>query len=210
MPLLRSHSMPSSTSQGESSSSGTMSPRGYRLCHSFDEQQAVVAEMRIGHAQRMLRRQPAIEVPLGAEQLLEEAGQASSSIRGAERPRQPQEEQPRSLNQVECEACRSHFQYADLEVHRRTCPGQKSLEQQSRDGGKTCKEDRPPMMMHYKFRALAMAVRKRRKEESLEEDPPHPGSAPAPGSPAGVIALQSRPDHSPPTSGLYVGLSARI
>lgn len=210
VPLLRSHSMPSSTSQGETSSSGTMSPRGYRLCHSFDEQQAAVAEMRIGHAQRMLRRQPAIEDPLGAEQLLEEAGQASSSIRGAERPRQPQEEQPRSLNQVECKACRSYFQYEDIEVHRRTCLGQKSLEQKSRDGGKTCKEDRPQMMMHYKFRALAMAVRKRRKEESLEEDPPHPGSAPASASSADLIALQSRPDHSPPTSGLCISLSARM
>uniref|UniRef100_H3CWB1 HIVEP zinc finger 3 n=1 Tax=Tetraodon nigroviridis TaxID=99883 RepID=H3CWB1_TETNG len=198
VPLLRSHSMPSS--QGESSSSATMSPRGYRLCHSFDEQQAVVAEMRIGHAQRMLRRQPAIEVPLGAEQLLEEAGQASSSIRGAERPRQPQEEQPRSLSQVECEACQSHFQYKDMEIHRRTCPGQRSQEQKSRDGGKACKEARPQMMMHYKFRALAMAVRKRRKEESLEEDPPHPGSAPASGSSAGLVASQSRPDHTPPTS----------
>lgn len=207
VPLLRSHSMPSSTSQGESSSSGAMSPRGYRLCHSFDEQQAVVAEMRIGHAQRMLRRQPAIEVPLGAEQLLEEAGQAPSSIRGAERPRKPQEEQPRSLSQVECEACRSHFQYEDIEVHRRTCPGQKGLEPKSRDGGKTGKEDRPQMMMHYKFRALAMAVRKRRKEESLEEDPPHPGSAPASASSGGLIALQSRPDHSPPTSGLCISLS---
>lgn len=206
VPLLRSHSMPSSTSQGESSSSGTMSPSGYRLCHSFDEQQAVVAEMRIGHAQRMLRRQPAIEVPLGAEQLLEEAG--PSSNRGAERPRQPQEQQPRGLNQVECEACRSHFQYEDIEVHRRMCPRQKSLEQKSRkntnDGGKTCKEDRPQMMMHYKFRALAMAVRKRRKEESLEEDPPHPGSAPASGCSAGLVAVQSRPEHSPLTSGVSI------
>lgn len=201
VPLLRSHSMPSSTSQGESSTSGTMSPRGYRLCQSFDEQQAVVAAMRIGQAQRMLRRQPAIEVPLGAEQLLEEADQASSSNRGAERPGQPQEQQPRSLNQMECEVCQSHFQYEDIEVHRRTCPGQKSLEQKSRDGAKTCKEDRPQMMIHYKFRALAMAVRKRRKEESLEEDPPHPASPPASGSSAGLIAVHSRPDHSPPALG---------
>lgn len=210
VPLLRSHSMPSSTSQGESSSTGTMSPRGYRLCQSFDEQQAVVAEMRIGHAQRMLRRQPAIEVPLGAEQLLEEASQASSSNRGAERSRQPQEQQPRSLNQVECEACQSHVQYEDMEVHRRTCPGHKSVEPKSRDGGKTCKEDRPQMMIHYKFRALAMAVRKRRKEESLEEDPPHPASAPASGSSAGLITVQNRPDHSPPTLGLYQSLKYTV
>lgn len=190
VPLLRSHSMPSSTCPGEPPSSGPASPRGYRLCRSFDEQQAVVAEMRIGHAQRMLRRQPAIEVPLGAEQMLEESGQASSSSsnRGAERPRPPQEQQPRGHGQVECEACRSRLHYEDMEDHRRACPSQKSLEQKGRDGGK---EDRPQMMMHYKFRALAMAVRKRRKEESLEEDPPHPGTT----------AGQGGADRSPPASG---------
>ncbi|XP_039973935.1 transcription factor HIVEP3 [Xiphias gladius] len=203
VPLLRSHSMPSSTSQGEPSTSGTMSPRGYRLCQSFDEQQAVAAEMRVGHAQRTLRRQPAIEVPLGAEVMLEEAGptSSSSSAKGTELARQQQQQQ-KSSGVFECEACRAHFQHSEgYEVHRGICPGQQTQEQESRDLSRTCREDRPQMMMHYKFRALAMAVRKRRKEESLEEDPPSPGSVALSGS-AGLIPVPSRPEQSQALSGV--------
>ncbi|XP_035527629.1 transcription factor HIVEP3 [Morone saxatilis] len=203
VPLLRSHSMPSSTSQGEPTTSGTVSPRGYRLCQSFDEQQAMVAEMRVGHAQRMLRRQPAIEVPLGAELLLEESS-PTSSARGTELARQPQQQQQqRSPSLFECEACRAHFQHSEgYETHKSICAGQQTLEQESRDASKTCREDRPQMMMHYKFRALAMAVRKRRKEESLEEDPPSPGSVAMSGSSAGLIPVPNRPEHSQALSGV--------
>ncbi|XP_059194705.1 transcription factor HIVEP3 [Centropristis striata] len=205
VPLLRSHSMPSSTSQGEPSTSGTLSPRGYRLCQSFDEQQAVVAEMRVGHAQRMLRRQPAIEVPLGAELMLEEAV-PTSSTKGAEQARQPhqqQQQQQQTPSLFECEACGAHFQHSEgYEAHRGMCPGKQSLERESGDASKACREDRPQMMMHYKFRALAMAVRKRRKEESLEEDPPSPGSVAISGSSAGLIPMPSRPEHSQALSGV--------
>ncbi|KAE8288620.1 Transcription factor HIVEP3 [Larimichthys crocea] len=202
VPLLRSHSMPSSTSQGEPSTSGTMSPRSYRLCQSFDEQQAVVAEMRVGHSQRMLRRQPAIEVPLGAELLLEEASPTtSSSARGIELTRQPQQQKQKTPTLFECEGCGAHFQHSEgYEAHRGICPGQQTLEPESKD--KTCREDRPQMMMHYKFRALAMAVRKRRKEESLEEDPPSPGSVAMSGSSAGLIPVPNRPEHSQALSGV--------
>ena len=206
VPLLRSHSMPSSTSQGEPSTSGTMSPRGYRLCQSFDEQQAVAAEMRVGHAQRMLRRQPAIEVPLGAEIMLEEAGptsSSSSSARGTELARQPQQQQ-KSSGLFECEACRARFQHTEgYEAHKGICPEQQKLDQESGDVSKTCREDRPQMMMHYKFRALAMAVRKRRKEESLEEDPPSPGSDTMSSSSAGLIQGPSRTEQSQALSGLF-------
>ncbi|XP_075965842.1 transcription factor HIVEP3 [Anarhichas minor] len=209
VPLLRSHSMPSSTSQGEPSTSGTMSPKDYRLCQSFDEQQAVVAEMRVGHAQRMLRRQPAIEDPLGAELMLEEAGPtSSSSASGAEQARQlqqqqQQQQQQKSPSMFECEACGVHFQHNEgYEAHRGICPGQQTLEKVSRDSSKTCREDRPQMMMHYSFRALAMAARKRRKEESLEEDPPSPGSVAMSGSSAGLIPVPSRPEHSHTLTGV--------
>ncbi|XP_041648372.1 transcription factor HIVEP3 isoform X2 [Cheilinus undulatus] len=208
VPLLRSHSMPSPTSQGDPSTSGTMSPRSYRLCQSFDEQQAVVAEMRVGHAQRMLRRQPAIEVPLGAEVMLEEAGptpssSSSSSVRGSELSRQSQQQQQRSPSLFVCEACGATFQHSEgYEAHRGQCPGQKKTDTKSRDGSKTSREDRPPMMMHYKFRALAMAVRKRRKEESLEEDPPSPGSIAMSSSSAGLVPVPSRPEQSQALSGV--------
>nr|XP_046255025.1 transcription factor HIVEP3 [Scatophagus argus]XP_046255026.1 transcription factor HIVEP3 [Scatophagus argus]XP_046255028.1 transcription factor HIVEP3 [Scatophagus argus] len=202
VPLLRSHSMPSSTSQGEPSTSGTVPPRGYRLCQSFDEQQAMVAEMRVGHTQRMLRRQPAIEVPLGSE-LLEEASSITST-RQTEHARQPQQQQQQSSSGLfECEICGARFQNSEsYKAHRAMCPGQQTVEQESRDVSKTCREDRPQMMMHYKFRALAMAVRKRRKEESLEEDPPSPGSVAISGSSAGLSPVPSRPEHSQALSGV--------
>ncbi|XP_061807839.1 transcription factor HIVEP3 isoform X2 [Nerophis lumbriciformis] len=178
-PLLRSRSMPSSTSQQEFSVSGNRSTRGYRLCQSFDEQQASAAEINIVHAHRMLRRQPAIEVPLGAELMLEETPPNScSSIKGRDGVRHPQQQPPQStLSPFECKICGTHFQHSDnYRAHAGMCTGQKTLVEESSDASKTCREDRPQMMMHYKFRALAMAVRKRRKEESIEEDLPSPGS----------------------------------
>ncbi|KAM7420499.1 hypothetical protein PAMA_014962 [Pampus argenteus] len=210
VPLLRSHSMPSSTSQQEPSTSGTMSPRDYRLCQSFDEQQAMVAEMRVGHAQRMLRRQPAIEVPLGAELMLEETGPtSSSSARSTELARQPQQQQQKGQSLFECEACRARFQHSEgYEAHRGNCPGQQTLEQEIGDASKTCREDRP-QMMHYKFRALAMAVRKRRKEESLEEDPPSPVSVAMSGSSAGLIPAPSRLGQSQSVSGVSLQTEAK-
>ncbi|KAM3872775.1 transcription factor HIVEP3 [Diretmus argenteus] len=206
VPMLRSHSMPSSASQGDPSTSGTMSPGGYRLSHSLDEQQAVVAEMRVGHAQRMLRRQPAIEVPLGAEPILEEAGTSSSSGRGTDlaRQQQQQQQQQRGPSLYECESCGFRCQQRErYEAHRRTCPGQQTLEHESGNVSGTCREDRP-QMMHYKFRALAMAVRKRRKEESLEEDPPSPGPAAMSGSSAALTLVTSRPEQSQALSGLLI------
>uniref|UniRef100_A0AAQ4R9K2 Transcription factor HIVEP3 n=1 Tax=Gasterosteus aculeatus aculeatus TaxID=481459 RepID=A0AAQ4R9K2_GASAC len=214
VPLLRSHSMPTSTSQGEPCTSGTMRPRDYRLCQSFDEQQAVVAEMRAGPSQRTLRRQPAIEVPLGAELMQEEAGSSSTALADEQARRtllhhqphqqqQQQQQQQKRLSLFECEACQAHFQHNEgYEAHRGICPGQKTLGKERGDASKTCREDRP-QMMHYKFRALAMAVRKRRKEESLEEDPPSPGSVAMSGSPSGLVPLTCRTEHSHTLSGLF-------
>ncbi|CAN9513963.1 unnamed protein product [Ophioblennius macclurei] len=199
VPLLRSHSMPSSTSQEESHATGSMSPRGFRLCQSFDEQQAVVAEMRVGHAQRMLRRQPAIEVPLGTE-MLEDASLTSSSTADTELTRQPLHQQMHKIASLfECGTCGAHFQNSEgQEAHRSSC---RAHERESSDTSKTAREDRP-LMMHYKFRALAMAVRKRRKEESLEEDPPSPGSVATSGSFAGLIPVPSKQEHSQTLSGV--------
>ncbi|XP_010772556.1 transcription factor HIVEP3 [Notothenia coriiceps] len=198
-PLLRSHSMPSSTSQGEPPRCSTMSPGGYRLCQSFDEQQAVVAEIRVGHVQRMLRRQPAIEVPLGAELMLEDSDPTSSSSA------RQQQQQLKGQSLLDCEACGAHFQHSEsYEAHRDMCPRQQTLEQESRETSRTSREDRPQMMMHFKFRALAMAVRKRRKEESLEEDPPSPGSVATSGNSAGLNPVPSRPEHSQALSGFQI------
>lgn len=200
VPLHRSHSLPSSTSQEEPFPSATMSPRGYRLSQSFDEQQAVVAEMRGAH--RMLRRQPAIEVPLGAEVMFEEPSplSLSSSPRVTESAKQSQQQQ-KSPNIFECSVCGSCFQNSeDYKAHKGICSGK---EQEVGRASKASMDDRP-LLMHSKFRALAMAVRKRRKEESLEEDPPSPGTVPSPGSFSGLISVQSRPEHSQSLSGLFL------
>nr|XP_046157717.1 transcription factor HIVEP3-like isoform X3 [Oncorhynchus gorbuscha] len=172
VPLLRSHSMPTSAGQGNHS---TTSPWGFcRLSHSVDEQQAVVAEMRVGRQHRLLRRQPAIEMPVGAELSLEEAG-PSYTVTESGLTRKQQQQQRKCPRLYECKACGVRCkQRESYEAHRGLCTGQpiKELERGEMDGA--CRDDRP-QMTHYKFRALAMAVRKRRKEESLEEDPPSPG-----------------------------------
>ena len=152
----------------------------------------------------MLKRQPAIEVPLGAELMLEEASPTSmsSSAGGTESAKQPQQHQhQKSPGLFECGACGASFQHSEgYEAHKGICPGP---EKEAGGASKTFREDRP-LMMHYKFRALAMAVRKRRKEESLEEDPPSPGSVPMSGSSAGLISMPSRPVHSQALSGLFM------
>lgn len=200
VPLHRSHSLPSSTGQEEPFTSAAMSPRGYGLSQSFDEQQAVVAEMR--GAQRTLRRQPAIEVPLGAEVMLEEATpiSLSSSSMSTESAKQSQQQQ-KNPHIFECSVCGSCFQCSeDYEAHRGICHGK---EQEAGRSTKVSRDDRP-LLMHSKFRALAMAVRKRRKEESLEEDPPSPGTVPMPCSSTSLVSVQSRPEHRQSLSGIVM------
>uniref|UniRef100_A0A4W5LQZ3 Transcription factor HIVEP3 n=1 Tax=Hucho hucho TaxID=62062 RepID=A0A4W5LQZ3_9TELE len=196
VPLLRSHSMPTSAGQGNYS---TTSPWGFCLSHSFDEQQAVVAEMRVGGHHRLLRRQPAIELPLGAELSLEEAGPSSSAATESGLTRKQQHKGPRLY---ECEACGVRCkQRESYEAHRGLCTGQPIKELERGEGDGACPDDRP-QMMHYKFRALAMAVRKRRKEESLEEDPPSPGpSAVVTCSPATTTAVPNLVQQSEAFSG---------
>ncbi|XP_077453711.1 transcription factor HIVEP3 isoform X3 [Stigmatopora argus] len=204
VPLLRSRSMPSTTSQLESSASGIRSNRGYRLCQSFDEQQAMATEINIGHAHRMLRRQPAIEVPLGAELMPEEIPlNPSSAISGTDTARYPEQQAPHgTLKTFECKVCRTSFQHVDsYTAHKGVCKAQQTLEQESSGPSKTGREERPPMMMHYKFRALAMAVRKRRKEESIEEDLSTPGSGTMSGRSTGIIAAGGPPVQSQALSG---------
>ena len=191
-PLLRSQSMPSSAGTSSSSSS---SHRNIRLSQSFDEQQAVAAELRTGSHHRMLRRQPAIEVPLGAEFIPEEAGPSSSSSAATAppdgRPPPAQVQQHRRGPRVyECEACGSRYKkHESLETHRRCFCASRPPQEHSTPP--SAPQDRP-QMMHYKFRAMAMAVRKRRKEESLEEDPPSPG-------PAAITFPPSPGPRGPPT-----------
>ncbi|KAI4889512.1 hypothetical protein NFI96_029715 [Prochilodus magdalenae] len=154
--LLRSQSVPSSGDQDDLASTSLHS---FRLSHSFDEQQAAAAEMRVGHHHRMLRRQPAIEMPIGGD-LVPEAGPSTSTL---------------IESGWKCEICGALLKKQDsYAAHRVVCINKPSHTHQSEKESSAVREARP-QMMHYKFKAMAMAVRKRRKEESLEEDPPSPG-----------------------------------
>ncbi|KAG7469126.1 hypothetical protein MATL_G00125600 [Megalops atlanticus] len=207
VPLLRSHSMPSPA--GRVDPAGAAS-RSFRLTQSFDEQQAAAAELRLGHHHRMLRRQPAIEVPLGAEFIPEEAGPSSSltttscsasssssaTVTTASDPGRKQRRGPRLY---ECEACGTRCKKREsYETHRRSfCVGRPSQDpERAAAESATYREDRP-QMMHYKFRAMAVAVRKRRKEESLEEDPPSPGPAAVSFPPTANTSVSGREESYP-------------
>jgi len=204
VPLLRSRSMPSSDCQGgppsTSTATATASPGGFRLSHSFDEQRAAVAETRVGNVQRLLKRQPAIEVPPGAEVFTAGAGPMSSP-RGADPARQQQQQQQQQHQDptlFECESCGARCEKREsYEAHRGTCPIKRAV---GMEGGGPRRGDRP-QIMHYKFRALAMAVRKRRKEESLEEDPPSPGLTATPATSTAYAPVPSRPEHTHAISG---------
>lgn len=172
--LLRSHSVPSSSGKDELHS--------FRLSQSFDEQQAASAEMRTGHPHRMLRRQPAIEMPIGSDPL-PEAGFSTSNV--AEREWKEQKE----LRLYKCEFCGTCvMKQDDFEAHKRSCKDLPSEVHRSDELPGAIQEGHR-QIMHYKFKAMAMAIRKRRKEESLEEDPLSPGPA--------AISFTTFPDAGP-------------
>lgn len=159
--LLRSQSVPSSSGKDDPASS---SPHSFRLSQSFDEQQAASAEQRVGHHHRMLRRQPAIEMPVVAD-LTAEASSSASTESGWK--------QQKGSQGYECEICGTHLKQENYEAHRVSCMNKPSHSEKK----VTAEQEDHRQMMHYKFKAMAMAIRKRRKEESLEEDPPSPGPA---------------------------------
>ncbi|XP_053488549.1 transcription factor HIVEP3 isoform X1 [Ictalurus furcatus] len=162
--LLRSQSVPSSSGKDDPASS---SSHRFRLSQSFDEQQAASVELRVGHHHRMLRRQPAIEMPVGADLTAEAV--SSVSIESGWK-------QQKGIGLSECEICGTHLKQDNYEAHRVSCMNKSTQDHQSEKKVSAEQEDHR-QIMHYKFKAMAMAIRKRRKEESLEEDPPSPGPA---------------------------------
>ncbi|XP_030637766.1 transcription factor HIVEP3 [Chanos chanos] len=181
--FMRSQSMPSTAGQDDPASTSSHS---FRLSHSFDEQQAAAAEMRVGSHHRMLRRQPAIEVPLGPDFIPEETCPSTPSVTGSDSGWK----QNQGQRLYECEACGIHYAKREsYEAHRVLCMDKFPQKETS-----TFCEDRP-QMMHHKFRAIAMAVRKRRKEESLEEDPQSPGPAAVSINPLATTSVPGREDN---------------
>ncbi|XP_049890560.1 transcription factor HIVEP3 [Epinephelus moara] len=167
-PLVRSHSMPSAASSFDTSSGGLSK---FRLTQSFDERKPSETQARrFG----MLRRQPAIEIPLGAE-LTEEEHEGSHSLYpdSVTTVPDPKQSQPQPY---ECEACgtgckdwegyKKHKQSLCLAHH----PRNEVVISQT-----GCSQ-----LINHAVRAGASAMRKRRKEESFEFDDPSSPSLPSP------------------------------
>ncbi|CAJ1083566.1 transcription factor HIVEP3 [Xyrichtys novacula] len=159
--LIRSHSMPSAASTLDTSSK-------YCPSQSFDERP---------HGSRhygMLRRQPAIEIPLGSE-LTKEEHDASHSFYSDSLTTVPDHKQSHP-QPYECEACgigckdwegyKRHKQNLCLVHHPRNEVVISQME---------CSQ-----LSNHTFRAGASALRKRRKEESFEFDDPSSPTSPSP------------------------------
>ncbi|AWP04814.1 putative transcription factor HIVEP3-like [Scophthalmus maximus] len=185
-PLVRSHSMPSSASSFDPSSGG---PSKFRQSQSFDERKH--SETQASRRYGMLRRQPAIEIPLGAE-LTKEEHEGSHSFYPDSVTTVPdhKQSQPR---QYECEACGT---------------GCKDWEGYKKHKQSLCSSHHPrnevvisqmqfSQLINHAVRAGASTVRKRRKEESFEFDDPCSPSSPSPA----LLSGQCKDDSSVSTDG---------
>ncbi|XP_065804379.1 transcription factor HIVEP3 [Labrus bergylta] len=163
--LVRSHSMPSAASTFDSSSSD---PSKLFPSQSFDER--THASRRYG----MLRRQPAIEIPLGAEFTKDEQ-EASHSFYHDSITTVPDHKQSHP-QPYECEACGT---------------GCKDWEGYKRHKQSPCLIHNPKnevvisqmecsQLFNHTFRTGTSALRKRRKEESFEFDDQSSPSLPFP------------------------------
>ncbi|XP_029591054.1 transcription factor HIVEP3 isoform X2 [Salmo trutta] len=165
-PLLRSLSMPSAASSTDASSGAC--PRNFRLSQSFDERSETQSR-RIG----MLRRQPAIELPPGAEINKEEHSLHSSSntLYNHNMSVVPPDHKQCQPEPYECETCGVGCKnWEGYKAHKRSlCIAR--LPQESLDTT-ICQMDRS-QLIHYPInRPGVLAMRKRRKEESFESDDP--------------------------------------
>lgn len=169
-PLVRSHSMPTAQSSFDAPNSG---PGKCRPCQSFDGQKP--SERPASRRYGMLRRQPAIEIPLGAE-LTKEEHEGSHSFQPDSVTTVPDHKQIQP-QPYECEACgtgcndwegyKKHRQSQCLVHHPKNEVVTSQME---------CSQ-----MINNALRAGTSAMRKRRKEESFEFDdpssPPLPSAA---------------------------------
>lgn len=158
-PLVRSHSMPCAQSSLDSSSCGSAK---FRSSQSFDERQP--SERPASRRYGMLKRQPAIEIPLGAE-LANEEPEGSRSFHPDGTTATPDHKERRQ-HPYECEACGAGCRdWEGFQSHRQNS----CLVLQPR------KEVVCSLLTNQSVRPGASAMRKRRKEESLEsDDPPSP------------------------------------
>ncbi|KAL2080564.1 hypothetical protein ACEWY4_024357 [Coilia grayii] len=154
-PLLRSLSVPSA-----SPASTSDAPRHLRLSQSFDEQPSSQTNRR--HA--LLRRQPAIELPIGCE-FTPEKLPTTSSVPYHQDMRSLPHQKPRPIQPYECEECGTGCKdWESYKTHRR----QKCKVHQTQKVEPVSVQVENPVRMHFMSRPGALMVRKRRKEDSLE------------------------------------------
>ncbi|KAM6217005.1 transcription factor HIVEP3 [Rhynchocyon petersi] len=193
VPLLRSHSMPSAAC-----TISTPHPT-FRGSYSFDDHITDSDTLSRSHVftshPRMLKRQPAIELPLGGEYSSEEAGPSSkdTASKPAEEPEPKESDITKKTKKglktkgviYECNICGARYKKRDnYEAHKKyycselqiTKPASVGAHTSS-EGDKSQTEHEPwSQMMHYKLGTTLelTPLRKRRKEKSLgdEEEPP--------------------------------------
>ncbi|XP_058051697.1 transcription factor HIVEP3 [Ahaetulla prasina] len=191
VPLLRSHSMPSAVCTVSSSHS-------FRGSYSFDDHVAeseVLSRSPMSSHPRMLKRQPAIELPLGMEYSSEEVG--TTSKESFSRPQEEHETKESELTKksrkgtkakgfmYECNICGARYKKRDnYEAHKKYYCSELQISKPHPSSSYTLSEmekglmesDPGPQVMHYKLgTSLELTpLRKRRKEKSLgdDEDPP--------------------------------------
>ncbi|XP_075931453.1 transcription factor HIVEP3 [Anarhichas minor] len=169
-PLLRSHSMPSAASSFDASTGGLSK---FRLTQSFDERQP--SETPASRRYRMLRRQPAIEIPLGAE-LTKEEQEGSRSLYPDSVTTVPDHKQSQP-QPYECEACGTGCKdWEGYKKHKKSLCLAHHPKNEVVISQTGCSQ-----LINHAVRAGASAMRKRRKEESFEFDDP---SSPSLHSPA--------------------------
>uniref|UniRef100_A0A8U7NLU4 HIVEP zinc finger 3 n=1 Tax=Corvus moneduloides TaxID=1196302 RepID=A0A8U7NLU4_CORMO len=192
VPLLRSHSMPSAACT-------ISSPHTFRGSYSFDdhimEPEVLSRSQAFSSHPRMLKRQPAIELPLGVEYVSEEVGSASKETV----PKPPEEPETKDSDltkksrkgpkakgfMYECNVCGARYKKRDnYEAHKKYYCSELQLSKPRSATSHTSSEpeksaadpDVWPQMMHYKLGSTLelTPLRKRRKEKSLgdDEEPP--------------------------------------
>nr|XP_034359761.1 transcription factor HIVEP3 isoform X2 [Arvicanthis niloticus] len=209
VPLLRSHSMPSAAC--------TISTphHTFRGSYSFDDH---IADPEVPSRStpvftshpRMLKRQPAIELPLGGEYSSEEPGPSSKDLtsKPSDEPEPKESDLTKKTKKgfktkgvnYECTICGARYKKRDnYETHKKYYCSELQITKAHSAGahevGKTQAEPEPwSQMMHYKLGATLelTPLRKRRKEKSLgdEEEPPAFGS-PGPSDTAHNLPLES-------------------
>ncbi|XP_012577767.1 PREDICTED: transcription factor HIVEP3 [Condylura cristata] len=194
VPLLRSHSMPSAAC-----TLSTPHPT-FRGSYSFDDH--VTDSEALSHSSqaftshpRMLKRQPAIELPLGGEYSSEEPGPSSkdTASKPADEPEPKESELSKKTKKglktkgviYECNICGARYKKRDnYEAHKKYYCSELQIAKPVSAGAhpsseteKSQAEHEPwSQMMHYKLGTTLelTPLRKRRKEKSLgdEEEPP--------------------------------------